>query len=44
MGECLTAHIPTNENVADLATKVIPGGMKRNYLLGLVMHDIVEEK
>ena len=42
MGECLTAHISTHENVADLATKILPGGRKRNYLVGLVLHDIVD--
>ena len=26
MGESLTGHIPTAENCADLATKIIPGG------------------
>ena len=40
MGECLTCHIPTHENVADLATKILPGGRKRNHLISLVLHDI----
>ena len=33
MGESLATHIPTAENPADIATKVIPGGMKRNALI-----------
>jgi len=37
----LHRDIPTDQNPADLATKVIPGGMKRNYLLGLLVYDIV---
>ena len=28
MGEMITAYIPTALNPADLATKVVPGGMK----------------
>jgi len=41
MGESLTGHIPTDQNPADLTTKVIPGGAKRNYLLGMLMYDTV---
>jgi hypothetical protein len=41
MGEMLTTHIPTALNPADLATKVIPGGIKRDSLLNMVMYDIV---
>ena len=37
------AHIDTNENPADIATKVIAGGHKRDYLVGKLLHDIVEE-
>ena len=40
MGELLTTHIPTTMNPADLATKIIPGGVKRDSLLGMIMHDI----
>ena len=43
MGELLTTHIPTQHNPADLATKVIPGGQKRNHLLGLVLWDITDD-
>ena len=42
MGECLTTHIPTNENVADLATKIIGGGMKRNHLVSKLLHYIAD--
>ena len=44
MGESLTTHVPTLQNPADLATKVIPGGKKRNDLLGLVLYDIVDNE
>ena len=43
MGELLTTHIPTQHNPADLATKVIPGGQKRNHLLSLVLWDITDD-
>ena len=40
MGEILTTHIPTTLNPADLATKVIAGGIKRDSLLNMVLYDI----
>ena len=39
MGETITGHVGTNENPADVATKVVPGGTKRNHLIGLVLYD-----
>ena len=42
MGETLTGHIPTESNPADLATKTIPGGQKRNHLVGKLLHDICD--
>ena len=42
MGETLTGHIPTAENPADLATKVIAGGMKRDHLVGKLLFDICD--
>jgi len=42
MDECRTGHIDTNENPADLATKVINGGAKRDYLVGKILFDIVD--
>ncbi len=43
MGELLTGHISTHENPADLATKIIPGGTKRDHLVGKVLYDIVDD-
>ena len=43
MGESLTGHIRSEDNVADLASKVVPGGRKRDHLVGLIMHDIVDD-
>jgi hypothetical protein len=42
MGECLTGHVPTDDNPADICTKLIPGGRKRDHLVGLVLSDIVD--
>ena len=38
MGECLTAHIRSEDNPADLCTKVIPAGAKRDRLVDMVLH------
>jgi hypothetical protein len=40
MGECLTGHVPTKKNPADLCTKVIPGGAQRDYLVTQSLYDI----
>ena len=40
MGECLITHISTNLNLGDLATKLIPGGMKRSRLVDMILYDV----
>ena len=42
MDESLTAHVPTLLNPSDLCTKVIPGGMKRNNLVSMLLFDIAD--
>ena len=42
MGESLNGHIPTAENCADLVTKIITGGQKRDHLVGKLLFDIVD--
>mmetsp|Transcript_41676 Transcript_41676/g.58648 ORF Transcript_41676/g.58648 Transcript_41676/m.58648 type:complete len:117 (-) Transcript_41676:313-663(-) len=42
-GEILTGHIATDENVADLATKVITSLPKRAHLVDKVLHDIYDD-
>jgi hypothetical protein len=42
MGECLTGHISMHDNPADICTKVIPGGRKRDHLVGLLLHDLTD--
>ena len=40
MGEMVVAHIRTIENVTDFGTKVIPGGQKRDHLVGKLLYDL----
>ena len=42
MEESLTSHIATVDNVADLATKPIPGGQKRQHLVRKLLSDIFD--
>jgi hypothetical protein len=43
MNEIRTGHISTHENPADLATKLVPSGRKRDYLVSLLLYDIADE-
>ena len=43
MGEILTTHIATGENVADLATKVIMNRPKRDHLISKLLFDICDD-
>jgi hypothetical protein len=40
IGESLMGHILTHNNPTDICTKLIPGGMKHDHLIGLVLYDI----
>ncbi len=42
MNEHMTSHISSNNNCSDLATKVVPGGAKRDRFVGMLLHDIVD--
>ena len=42
LNECLTGHIATLKNTAELVTKIIPGGMKRDHLVGKPLWDICD--
>ena len=42
MGESNTAHVPTLLKPADVCTKVIPGGIKRDNIIRLILYDIVD--
>lgn len=42
MGESLTGHVRSENNPADIATKVMPGGKKRDHCVGLSMFDIAD--
>jgi hypothetical protein len=43
MDETRMGHIGTEENPADLATKVIHGGYKRDHLVSKVLHYIADD-
>ena len=40
MGELLTGHVRTDENLADILTKVVGGGQKRKSLVQMYLYDI----
>jgi hypothetical protein len=42
MGECIMAHVRSENNPADICTKVIPVGMKRRHLVGMLLFDICD--
>ena len=44
MGECLTGHVSTHDNPADICTKIIPGGRKRDHLVGLILYDLTDHR
>ena len=43
MEETKTGHIRSEENCADLATKIISGGMKRSHLVSKILYDLYDE-
>ena len=40
----LVGHVSTHDNPADICTKLIPGGQKRDHLVGLILYDISDHK
>jgi hypothetical protein len=42
MGESIIGHVPYVDNPADICTKVVPGGQKRNHLIRLLLHDLCD--
>jgi hypothetical protein len=42
MGESIIGHIPSVNNPADICSKAVPDGQKRDHLIGLLLHDIVD--
>ena len=40
MQEIIVGHVETAKNPADIATKLVPAGMKRDNLVAMVLHDI----
>jgi hypothetical protein len=42
MGESLIGHVPSVHNPADIYTKVVPVGQKRNHLIRLLLRDLCD--
>jgi hypothetical protein len=42
MVESIVGHVPSVDNPADICTKVVPGGQKRNHLIRLLLHDFCD--
>jgi hypothetical protein len=42
MGESIIGHVPSVDNPADIFTKVVTGGQKRNHLIRLLLHDLCD--
>jgi hypothetical protein len=42
MGESIIGYVPSVENPADICTKIVPGGQKRNHLIHLLLHDLCD--
>jgi hypothetical protein len=42
MGESIIGHVSSVDNPADIFTKVVPGGQKRNHLIHLLLHDLCD--
>jgi hypothetical protein len=43
MGESRTAHVGSDDNMADIATKILGGGRKRNHLVAMLLHDVADD-
>jgi hypothetical protein len=42
MGESIIGHVLYVKNPDDICTKTVPGGQKRDHLIGLLLHDIAD--
>jgi hypothetical protein len=42
MGECIMTHVRSENNPADICTKVVYAGMKRRHLVGMLLFDLCE--
>jgi hypothetical protein len=42
MGESIIGHVPSNDNPADICTKVLPGRQMQNHMICLLLHDLCD--
>jgi hypothetical protein len=40
--ESIIGHVPSVNNPADICTKAVSGGQRRDHLIGLLLHDLVD--
>ena len=43
MQESLTGHVSSENNPADIATKIIYPGRKRDHLVSMILYDLVDD-
>jgi hypothetical protein len=42
MMKSIIGHVPSVNNPDDICTNAVPGGQKRDHLIGLFLHDLVD--
>jgi hypothetical protein len=42
MGESIIGHVTSVDNPADIFTKVVSDGKKRNHLIHILLHDLCD--
>jgi hypothetical protein len=42
MGESIIGHVPSVDNPADIFTKGVPDGQKRNHLTHILLYDLCD--
>ena len=43
MKESLTGHVSSENNPADIATKIVPPGRKRDHLVSMILYDLADD-
>jgi hypothetical protein len=41
-GGAIIGHVPSVNNPADICPKAVPGGQKRDHLIGLLLRELVD--
>ena len=43
MKESLTGHVSSENNPADIATKIVPPGRKQDHIVTMILHDLADD-